>query len=76
MSESKVTERMRKAQEIAANPSAFMVCEGCDSIVATSAHACPNCHAYRFDESPTRVIDQAIFLGSRKQTSVTASDLS
>lgn len=70
-----MTERMKKAKEIAANPTGFKVCEGCDSIVASSASVCSNCHAYRFDESPSRVVDQAIYLGARKKTSVTTSDL-
>lgn len=68
-------DRLQKAKEIAANPSAYKVCEGCDSIVGEKSITCPNCHGYRFDASQTRVVDQAIYLGSRKQTSVTASDL-
>ena len=68
-------ERLQKAQEIAANPSAYKVCEACDSIVGSAAVTCANCHGYRFDTSSTRVVDQAIFLGTRKKTSVTAADL-
>ena len=68
-------ERLQKAQEIASNPSAYKVCECCDSIVGANAVTCSNCHGYRFDDSQTRVVDQAIFLGTRKKTSVTASDL-
>ncbi len=68
--------RQAKAAQIAANPSAYKVCEGCDSIVGSGAVLCPNCHSYRFDASPERVIQQARALGSREQTSVTAGDLS
>lgn len=75
MSSKDQSDRMSKAQEIASNPSDFKVCEGCDSIVATSVTICPNCHAYRFDPSATRVVDQAIYLGGRKKTSVTTEDL-
>jgi hypothetical protein len=75
MSKPEMTDRMKKAQEIASNPSQFKVCEGCDSICGASASDCPNCHAYRFDVSPSRVVDQAIYLGARKKTSVTVSDL-
>ena len=75
MKKSKNSDRMKKAQEIASNPSAFKVCEGCDSILAATAHVCPNCHAYRFDDSAARVVDQAIYLGTRKKTSVTMADL-
>lgn len=67
--------RLERAQEIASNPSAYKVCECCDSIVSANAVTCSNCHGYRFDTSQARVVDQAIFLGTRKQTSVTSSDL-
>ena len=67
--------RMDKAKEIANNPGNYKVCEGCDSIVGTGASMCPNCHSYRFDEDSSRVVDQAVWLGCREQTSVTAEDL-
>ena len=75
MSKATNNTRLKKAQEIASNPSAYKVCEACDSIVGLGSTTCPNCHGYRFDTSDTRVVDQAIFLGTRKKTSVTASDL-
>jgi len=75
MSKATPSTRLQKAQEIAANPGAYKVCEACDSIVGSASTTCPNCHGYRFDNSSTRVVDQAIYLGTRKKTSVTASDL-
>jgi len=75
MGKPQLTDRQKKAQEIASNPSDFKVCEGCDSIVGLSVTVCPNCHAYRFDSSKARVVDQAIYLGARKQYSVTSEDL-
>lgn len=71
-----LADRVAKAQKIIAAPANFKVCEGCDSIVAARVVTCPNCHGYRFDESPERVIDQAAHLASRPQQSVTAGDLS
>ena len=68
--------RQRKAAEIAANPSGYKVCEGCDSIVGRAVVLCPNCHSFRFDDQPSRVIAQATLLGSRSQRSVTTHDLS
>jgi hypothetical protein len=68
--------REAKAARIAANPAAYKVCEGCDSIVGSSVVLCPNCHSYRFDPAPESVRRQAMALGSREQTSVTAGDLS
>jgi len=70
------TERLAKAREIANNPVAYKVCEGCDSIVTAEVVICPNCHGYRFDKDPSRVVDQAVELGTREQRSVTADDLS
>lgn len=67
--------RAATAAKIIANPSAYKVCEGCDSIVGAGAALCPNCHSFRFDATPERVILQAKILGSREQTSVTADDL-
>ncbi len=67
--------RIEKAKEIANNPSDYKVCEGCDSIVNSSTTICPNCHGYRFDDGASRVVDQAVWLGQREQTSVTAEDL-
>ena len=68
--------RLDKAKEIANNPDNYKVCEGCDSIVGAGANLCPNCHSYRFDATPERVVLQARILGNREQTSVTAEDLS
>ena len=67
--------RIDKAKEIANNPADYKVCEGCDSIVGSETVLCPNCHGYRFDDGASRVVDQAVWLGCREQTSVTAQDL-
>jgi len=67
--------RIEKAKEIANNPDDYKVCEGCDSIVGSGTTICPNCHGYRFDNGSSRVVDQAVWLGCREQTSVTADDL-
>ena len=75
MTEPMPNDRAAKAQKIASNPDAYQVCEGCESIVAAGTVVCPNCHAYRFDGDPIRVVDQALILGAREQRSVTAEDL-
>lgn len=68
--------RQEQAAKIAKHPFQYKVCEGCDSIVGSGVTLCPNCHSFRFDTSPGRVVHQAELLGSREQTSVTSSDLS
>lgn len=70
-----VEERAAKARQIVESPDEFQVCEGCESIVASGVTICPNCHSYRFDDSATRVVEQALVLGSREQQSVTVADL-
>jgi hypothetical protein len=68
-------DRAQSAAEIIANPSAYKICEGCDSIVGEAAVLCPNCHSFRFDSDPQRVVLQARILGARDQNSVTPDDL-
>ena len=67
-------DRAGAAAKILAKPADYKVCEGCGSIVLKKALLCPNCHAYRFDESTLLVIKQAELLGSREAASVTKED--
>ncbi|MFZ9920613.1 MAG: hypothetical protein ACO3FQ_05580 [Terrimicrobiaceae bacterium] len=71
-----LADRAARAEKIIAAPGNYKVCEGCDSIVTGRVVNCPNCHGYRFDEAPERVIEQARLLATRPQQSVTAQDLS
>lgn len=75
MSDQPDSGRAEAAARIIANPNAYKVCEGCESIVGSAAALCPNCHSFRFDTSLRRIVGQARILGSREQTTVTASDL-
>ncbi len=70
-----LTERAKRAKQIISHPQRYKVCEGCESIVTAKTNHCPNCHSYRFDPDPERVISQAKLLGSRPQTSVKPEDL-
>ncbi len=67
--------RAETAAKIAANPTNYKVCEGCDSIVGKATAICPNCHSFRFDAAAETVVSQAVLLGNREQRSVTAEDL-
>lgn len=75
MNEEHMAERRARAEKIVSNPTGFKVCEGCESIVSVKPVTCPNCHGYRFDESPEAVVRQARMLAGRPQQSVTARDL-
>jgi hypothetical protein len=75
MPDSTTSSRAATAAKIAANPTAYKVCEGCNSIVGSGTSLCPNCHGYHFDPTSERVVYQARLLGNREQTSVTADDL-
>lgn len=68
-------DRADRARKIVGAPQNYKVCEGCESVVAARVVTCPNCHGYRFDDSPERVVGQANLLASRPQQSVTSSDL-
>ncbi|MCB1237507.1 MAG: hypothetical protein KDM91_20755 [Verrucomicrobiae bacterium] len=68
-------ERAKRARRIVKNPALYKVCMGCDSIVATKVHICPNCHSYRFESDEEFVVTQAKHLSSRAQHSVVAEDL-
>ena len=67
-------DRASAAAKILSKPADYKVCEGCGSIVLKKALLCPNCHAYRFDDSTPLVIKQAELLGSRDAASVTKDD--
>ena len=68
--------RIAKAQMIIETPTDYKVWEACGSIVGLDTDVCPNCNAYRFDEDPAYVVEQAVLLASRAQRSVTPEDLS
>lgn len=69
-------DRSRRAEKIIAQPDKYMICEGCDSIVAARVSVCPNCYGYRFNNDPAEIVAQAKLLASREQRSVIAEDLS
>jgi RNA polymerase subunit RPABC4/transcription elongation factor Spt4 len=66
--------RKEAAAKIIASPNKFKVCESCGSIVMKKADVCPNCNAYRFDESPKTVVTQAELLAARAPLSVEHED--
>jgi uncharacterized paraquat-inducible protein A len=74
--EDHLAERAARAEKIITAPQEYKICEGCDSIVKARVASCPNCHGYRFDESPESVVEHARVLASRPQRTVTAQDLS
>ncbi|MDD2677736.1 MAG: hypothetical protein PHP75_09780 [Methylacidiphilaceae bacterium] len=76
VTESELEERAKRAAEILKAPTEYKVCEGCESIVREKAVFCPNCHGYRFDSDPARVVTQARLLGARPASSISQQDYS
>ena len=66
-------------QELAAkvlnDPSGFKTCEGCGTVVERDVAMCPECKAYRFDETEEHVVERAILLASREQKTVSPDEL-
>jgi hypothetical protein len=67
--------RQKQAAKIIEQPAEYKVCEGCGSIVTARTFHCPSCHAYHFDDTPSRVLSQAKVLAARQANSVLSSDL-
>jgi hypothetical protein len=67
--------RQKQAAKIIDEPAEYKVCEGCGSIVTARTSQCPSCHAYNFDEAPSRVLTQAALLAKRQASAVLSSDL-
>ena len=74
MSQTQIANRAEAALKIKASPNNYKVCECCGSIVVSKASVCPNCNAYRFDESSNAVIEQAEFLATRDPLSIESKD--
>lgn len=51
--------RRSKAATFIASPADFKVCDQCNSIAAVHSAVCGLCGAYRFDDSPERVVEVA-----------------
>lgn len=76
MDDSLAKARKEAAEKIKESPQDFKVCESCGSIVASAAHVCPNCNAYRFDDDIQVVIEQADILAQREPLSIESQDYS
>lgn len=68
-------QRQKQAQEIARSPRDYKICEGCQSIVRRATVLCPNCHSYRYELDPARVVQQAQELAKRPAQTVQSEDL-
>ena len=66
--------RRKAAEQITGAPQRYKVCESCGSIVLKKSDVCPNCNAYRFDDSPEAVVAQAQLLAVRAPLSVEHED--
>ena len=62
------------ATTVVNDPMNYKLCVVCGAIVDKEAPTCPDCLAYRFDDSPSRVADAALDLASRPQHAVSHHD--
>lgn len=62
------------ATTVVNDPTSYKLCEVCGAIVDKAAPTCPECLAYRFDESPSRVADRALDMAAKPQHAVSHHD--
>ena len=63
------------ATTVANDPASYKICVVCGAIVDKAADSCPDCSAYRFDESPEAVSGRALDLGARGSSAVSHLDI-
>jgi uncharacterized OB-fold protein len=62
------------AAKIKESPQDYKVCEGCGSIVLKKTAICPNCNAYRFNNTTESILSQAEVLANRSPLSIDKKD--
>ncbi|MBQ5666352.1 MAG: hypothetical protein IKV13_05300 [Akkermansia sp.] len=62
------------ATTVVNDPTNYKLCVVCGAIVDKESPTCPDCLAYRFDDSPSRVADRALDLASKPQNAVSHHD--
>ncbi len=67
-------DRREMANTVMNDPASYKLCLVCGAIVDRSADTCPDCYAYRFDESSEHVANKALDLAARPQTAVSHLD--
>ncbi|MFV1994394.1 MAG: hypothetical protein ACC661_03065 [Verrucomicrobiales bacterium] len=67
-------ERVARAEKIIRDPGSYKICHGCESILTADVSACPNCHAYRFEEDWSLIVAQAKRLSGRERTTTLVGD--
>lgn len=68
-------DRKEKASTIVNNPQAYKICLICGSIVDSMTPVCPDCGAYRFNDDPDDVMNQALTLASEPEKTISRFDL-
>ena len=74
--ESPKLSRQEQAARIIEQPELYKVCEVCGSVIPRKEIHCSNCKAYRFNEDPDEVCQQAALLAARQPRSISLDDLS
>ncbi len=68
-------DRREIAHTIVDDPSFYKVCMVCGCVTDKESPLCPNCFAYRFNEDPQAVEDQALTLAANPEKVISRFDL-
>lgn len=67
--------RKEMASTIVNSPHAYKICLICGGIVDSMTPVCPDCGAYRFNDTPDDVMNQALTLASEPEKTISRFDL-
>lgn len=68
-------DRKEMASTIVNTPEAYKICTVCGSIADMTAPTCPDCGAYRFNQNPDDVVNQALSLAAEPGKTISHFDL-
>ncbi len=56
------------------SPTDYKICLVCKSIIERQAPSCPDCYAYRFNESAEDVLNHALSMATQAKTAINLLD--
>lgn len=68
-------DRKEMASTIVNTPEAYKICTVCGGIADKTTPLCPDCGAYRFNDNPDDVANQALTLAAEPEKTISHFDL-